>query len=93
MEAKYCVQDAKNVFAKYQKHFLLSRYKFCVLKVCCVKAQTRKHVGNTEETLTECFPIVLRTQATYFEGAEFASRKQKMFCFLLACSPMQQCEH
>ena len=44
--------------------------------------QTKNHLGNTEETLTfnvsRMFPR-LRTQATYLEDAEFASRKQKCF--------------
>ena len=44
--------------------------------------ETRNHLGNTEETLTlnvsRMFPR-LRTQATYLEDAEFASRKQNCF--------------
>ena len=42
----------------------------------------RNHLGNTEETLTLNVSRMfdrLRTQATYFEDAEFASRKQKCF--------------
>ena len=77
-----CVQDAKNVFEKFQKHFLLSRRRFCVFNIYCVGEQTRNHLGNNEETLTlnvsRMFPR-LRTQATYFADAEFASRKQKCF--------------
>ena len=77
-----CVQDAKNVFEKFQKHLLLSRRRFCVFNICRVGEQTRNHLGNTEETLTlnvsRMFPH-LRTQATYLEDAEFASRKQKCF--------------
>ena len=42
----------------------------------------RNHLRNTEEALTlnisQMFPR-LCTQATYFEDAEFASRKQKCF--------------
>ena len=76
-----CVQDAKNVFGKFQKHFLLLRRRFCVFNTCCVGEQTRNHWGNTEETLTlnvsRMFPR-LRTQATYLEDAEFASRKQNV---------------
>ena len=85
----------KNDFGKYQKHFLLSRPRFCMLGICCVGAQTRKHLGNTEEKMTSnvfrLFPR-LRTQGTYFEDAKFVSRKQKMFCFLPVCSLLQQCE-
>ena len=33
-----------------------------------------------------------RTQATYLKDAEFASQKQKMFCFCPVCSPRQHCE-
>ena len=77
-----CAQDAKNVFGKFQKHFLLPRRRFCVFNICCVGEQTRNYLGNSEETLTlnvsRMFPR-LRTQATYLENAEFASRKQKCF--------------
>ena len=76
------VQDAENIFGKFQKHFLLPRRRFCVFNICCVGQQTRNHLGNTEETLTlnvsQMFPR-LGTQATYLEDAEFASRKQKCF--------------
>ena len=77
-----CVQDAENVFGKFQKHFLLSRRRFCVFSICCFGEQTRNHLRNTEETLTlnvsRMFPC-LHTQATYVVDAEFASRKQKYF--------------
>ena len=77
-----CVQDAKNVFGKFQKHFLLPRRRFCVCSICCVEEQRRNHLGKTEETLTlnvsRTFPR-LHTQATYLENAEFAFRKQKCF--------------
>ena len=71
-----CVQAAKNVFGKFQKHILLSRRKFCVFNICCLWAQTKNHLGNTEKTLTSnVFRLFLRllTQATHFEDAEFAS--------------------
>ena len=52
----------------------------------------RKHLGNTEETLTlkvsECFPVYVRTHATYVEDVKFASH----FCFLLVCLSVQQRE-
>ena len=64
----------------FKSIFLLSRRRFCVFYICCVGAQTRKHLGNIEETPTlnvsRMFPS-LRT-ATYLEDAEFASRKQKI---------------
>ena len=41
----------KNGFGKLQKHFLLSRRRFCVFNICCVRTRTRKHLGNAEETL------------------------------------------
>ena len=85
----------KNVFGNFQKHSLLSRRRFCVFNICCVGAQTRKHLGNTETTLifnvSPLFPRLL-THAKYFKDIEFASRKQKMFCLLPVCSPMQHCE-
>ena len=66
----------KNVFEKFQNHFLLPRRRFCVFNICCMGEQTRDHLGNTEGTLTlnvsRMFPR-LRTQATYLEDAEFAS--------------------
>ena len=75
------VQDTKNVFGKFEKHFLFSKRRFCVLNICCVEVQTRKHLGNTEETLTlnvsRLFPH-LCPQTTYFEDVEFASRKQNI---------------
>ena len=85
-----CVQDAKSVFGKFQKHFLLSRRRFCVFNIRCVGVQTRKHLVNTGETLTlnvsRLFPR-LRPQATYFEDVVSASRKQKTFCFFLFAHP------
>ena len=76
----------KKRFGKFQEHFLLPRRRFCVFNICCVREQTRNHLGNTEETLTlnvsQMFPR-LRTQATYLEDAEFASRKQKCFASFL----------
>ena len=88
LQKENCVQDAKKVFGKFQKHFLLSRCRFCVFNICHVTMQTRNHLGNTEETLTlnvsRLFPR-LRTQATYFEDAKFISRKQTVFaCFSFA---------
>ena len=68
----------KNVFGKFQKHFLLPRRRFCVFNICCVGEQTRNHLENTEETVSRMFPC-LHTQATYLEDAEFASRKHKCF--------------
>ena len=90
-----CVQDAKNYFWKISKTFLLSRRRFCVFNICYIGAQTRKHLGNTEETLASNVSrlfLHLRTQAIHFEDVEFASWKQKMFCFLPVCSPMQHRE-
>ena len=46
------IHDTKNVFGKFQKHFLLSRCGFCVFKMCYVGEQTCNYLGNTEETLT-----------------------------------------
>ena len=78
-----------------QKYFLPSRRRFCVFNTCCMGEQTRNHLENTEETLAlnvsrmvPCF----RIQATYLEDAEFASQKQKMFCFFPVCSLMQHCD-
>ena len=89
------VQDAKTVFGKLKKHFLLSRRRFCVFNICCLRVQTENHLGNIEETLTlnvsRLFPC-LRTQVTYIEDAEFATRKQKISCFLPVCSPVQHYE-
>ena len=80
----------KNVFGKFQKHFLLPRCRFCVFNICCMGEQTRNHLGNTEEALTlnasRMFPR-LRTQATYLEDTEFASRKQKCFASFLFAHP------
>ena len=63
------VQDAKNVFGKFQKHFLLSRRRFYVFNICCLRVQTENHLGNIEETLTlnvsRLFPC-LRTQVTFW---------------------------
>ena len=60
----------------FKSIFLLSRRKFCVFNICCLLAQTKNHLGNTEETLTSnvsrLFPR-LRTEATYFEDVEFPS--------------------
>ena len=82
LQKQKCIQDAKNVFGKFQKHFLLSRCRFCVFNICCIGEQMRNHLGNTEETLTfnvsRMFPR-LCTQATYLEDVEFVSRKQKCF--------------
>ena len=73
----------KKIFLEnFRSIFLLSRRRFCVFNICCVEEQTRNYLGNTEETLTlnvsRIFPR-LRTQGTYLEDAEFASRKQKCF--------------
>ena len=74
--SKIASRTQKNVSGKFQKYFLLSRRKFCVFNICCLLAQTKNHLANTEETLpsnvSRLFPL-LRTQATYFEDAEFAS--------------------
>ena len=90
-----CVRDAKNVFGKFQKHLLLSRRRVCFFNICYMGAQTRKQLGHNEEPLTSnasrMFPH-LRTQATYFEDVELASRKQKVFCFLLFRPSLQHCE-
>ena len=85
----------KHVSGTYQKHFLPSRRIFCVLNIVFYWGANEEALANTEETMTlnvsRLFPHV-RTQATYFEDAEFASRGEKMFCFRLVCSPLQQCE-
>ena len=52
LQKQKCIQDAKNVFEKFQKHFLLSTHRFCVFNMCCAGEQTSSHLGNTEETLT-----------------------------------------
>ena len=52
LQEQNCIQVAKNVFGKFQKHFLLSRRKFCVFNMCCVGSQMREHFGDTEDTLT-----------------------------------------
>ena len=69
----------KKCFWKISKHFLLSRHKFilCLQHMLLVGANEESlYLGNTEETLTSnvyrLFPR-LRTQATYFENAEFVS--------------------
>ena len=43
---------SKNVFTKFQKHFLLSWYRFCVFSICFLRAQTKKHLDNNEEKMT-----------------------------------------
>ena len=62
-------QEAKNVFGKFQKHFLLSRRCFRVFNIYCVETQTTKHLGNTEKKLTlnvsrisECFLVCIPKQ-------------------------------
>ena len=80
-----CLQDEK-MFWKISKALFASNSQILCLQHCCVGGggggQTRNHLGNTEETLTlnvsRMFPR-LRTQATYLEDAEFASRKQNCF--------------
>ena len=47
LQKEDCVQDSKNVFGKFQKHFLLSRRRFCVFNIYYVGLQTRKHLRNT----------------------------------------------
>ena len=73
---KIASRKQKMFFDEFQKHFLLSRHRFCVFNV----AQKRNHLGNTEETLTlnvsRMFPRS-STQATYVDDVEFASRWQK----------------
>ena len=85
-----------NVLGKFQKHFLLSGHWFCVFKMCCIGQQTSNHLGNTEETLTLnvswMFPC-LRTQATHFEDAEYASRKQKCFASFPFANPYNIVSH
>ena len=49
--SKNASRTQKNVFGKFQKHFLLPRRRFCAFNICCVGEQTRNHLGNTEETL------------------------------------------
>ena len=79
---------SKQCFGKFQKYFVLSRCSFCVFNICCVEAQTRKRLGDTEEILTKTvfriFPR-LRTHATYVEDVEFAS----LFASFPFCLPMQ----
>ena len=61
---------------------LLSRYRFCVLNICCLGVQKRRHLRNTEGTQTmnvsPLFPR-LHSHATYVEDVEFASQKPKRF--------------
>ena len=84
------VQDAKNVFGKFQKHILVSGRRFCVFNICCVGSQTRKHLRNPEEALTfnvsRLFPH-LRAKATYSEDVEFTPGKQKCFASFLFAQP------
>ena len=90
LRTQKCVQDAKNDFGKFQKHFLLPRRRFCVFNIRCLGKQPRNHLGNTEEILIlnvfRMFPR-LRTQVTYLEDAEFASRKQKCFASFRSAHP------
>ena len=82
----------KKCFWKMSKTFLVSRRRFCVFNICCVGAQTRNHLGNTEETPTSnvshsCVPKqhILKTQ-------NLRLGSKKVFCFFPVCSPMQHCE-
>ena len=47
---KLFLENIKNIFCFHDAD--------CVLNICCVGAQPRKHLGNTEKTMTECFSIV-----------------------------------
>ena len=53
---KIASRTQKNVLENF--NFLLSRCRFCVFNLCCVGMQTRKHLQNTEETLTFLFPCL-----------------------------------
>ena len=94
LQKQNCVPDIK-CFWTISETLFAFKAQICVFNTCCVRTQTRKHLGNIEETLTlnasRLFPRLL-TQATYFEDAEFASRKQRMFCFLPVSSLMQHYE-
>ena len=91
LQEQNCVQDARNAFEKNLKtFFLLSRYRFSVFNICCIRVQKRRHFGNTEDTLTlnvsPVFPS-LRNYPSYSEDKEFASRSKNV-CFLPVCSPI-----
>ena len=78
----------KKCFRKFQKHFLLSRSRFCVFNIGCVGAQTWKHLGNTEEILTlNLSPII----SSFANPSSIFCRSRKnsrlIFCFLLFAHP------
>ena len=75
----FCCQDADSMFSAY---VVLGRKRGSIWETL-----KKKMTSN----VFQLFPR-LRTQGTYFEDAEFASWKQKMFCFLLVCSLLQQYE-
>ena len=83
--SKNASKTQKMFLKNFKSILLLSRRRFCVFNICCVGAQTRNHLRDTEETLTldvsRMFPR-LHTQATYHEDTEFGSHKQWGFIIL-----------
>ena len=73
MEAKMVLKNLKNIYCFQDADFVSSTY-----------VSWRCKRGNIWET----FPCFL-THVTYVEDAKFASRKQKMCCFLTVCSTKQ----
>ena len=76
---------------KFQKDFLLSRRKFCVFDICCLWAQKKNHLGNTEETWLNVSRIV--SSFVYLNNKFWRLRICVLiFYFLPVCSPMQHCD-
>ena len=84
LHKQICIQEARNVFGKFQKHiFVFFKSRFCVFNKCSMWTQTRKHLGNTEELLilyVSGMVPPLPTHATYDEDAECLRSKK---CFAL----------
>ena len=87
-----CVQDTKNVFPNFQKHFFAFK-----MQILCLQYMLREganDLGNTEETVTlnvspslsRCVPEqhILKIH-NFLLGS-------KPLSFLFICSPMQHCE-
>ena len=86
---------SQNVFGKFQKHFFAFKTQILCLKHVLLGDANDETLGNTEETLTlKVSRMFLRlcSHATYAEDEEFASPKQRTFCFLPICLHKQHSE-
>ena len=68
LQKQNCVQEAKNAFEKFLKHYYFEGANFVSLTYVASGVQTRKHLKNTEETLTlkvsQMFPRLPRMLKT-----------------------------